>query len=477
MSDQHNPHVIGCAGDSVVHTPNLDALASRGVRFARAYCANPLCVPSRSTFLTAQRSSDIGVWYNQDVLPSHVPTIAHSLGAAGYETVLCGRMDFFGPDQWHGFEKRLVGDVSRAWPDEPHCLAEPVPPVAASQTRKCLEFVGPGRTAYQAFDRDVTAAAIRYLEDHTRSAQRPFLLVVGYVLPHCPYICPRQLFEYYLDRVSVPRPSPEELSVLHPALLRRKESSGEDSVPDETARTARAAYYGLVTLIDEQVGKVLSALRRLRLDENTAVFYTSDHGDMAGEHGMWWKNLLYEGSVGVPLIAAFPGHFAEAAVVPNPVSLLDLAETLTALGNGPRLPQSRGRSLLPFLEGIGAPDGWCDDVFAENGHRYDEPPSCMVVRGRWKLVHYHGWEVPQLFDLGDDPGETRDRASDPALRSTREMLHALAREGFDGAALLRRYDLSVARLDLIRQWASCVRRAPLGPKWVPPQGCNVFPEA
>ena len=206
MTDQHNAGVMGCAGDPVVRTPNLDALAARGVRFSRAYCANPLCVPSRMTFLTSRHSSEVGVWVNSNVLRSDIPTFAHSLSAAGYETVLCGRMHFSCADHRHGFDKHLVGDVSAQWPGTASTDLGDIPPASTSQTRPCLDTVGPGRTSYQAFDRAVTDGAVDFLKRRAASDEgRPFCLVVGYVLPHCPFICPKDLFEEYCAKVNVPR--------------------------------------------------------------------------------------------------------------------------------------------------------------------------------------------------------------------------------------------------------------------------------
>jgi len=274
MSDQHNPHILGCTGDEVVRTPNLDGLASGGVTFLNAYCASPLCVPSRMTFLASRHCSDIGVWTNGCVLPSDVPTFVHALGAAGYETILCGRMHFVGPDQRHGFHRRIIGDVD---PSLGH-----IPRATTGQTKVAVEVAGPGRTAYMAYDDAVTETCCEFLRG--RRGKRPFFLVVGYVLPHCPYICPKQLFREYYEEVQVPELPPGYPERLHLAVREWRRRRGVDELTDDQVRTAKAAYYGLVTYMDERIGEVLGTLKEVGLAEDTVVVYTSDHGDMAGEH-------------------------------------------------------------------------------------------------------------------------------------------------------------------------------------------------
>jgi len=176
LSDQHNPHVLGCAGDRTVRTPNLDRLAARGVRFSSAYCGSPLCGPSRMTFLTAQHGSDICVWSNGCVLDSDIPTFLHPLNDAGYRTVLCGRMHFNGPDQRHGFQARTIGDIGQArYPaGVERKLLGSIPQATVGQSRAAVEVAGPGRTAYQAYDEAVTDAACRFLNEWDRaSASQP----------------------------------------------------------------------------------------------------------------------------------------------------------------------------------------------------------------------------------------------------------------------------------------------------------------
>lgn len=476
MSDQHSGRVLGCADDPFVQTPNLDGLAARGVRFSRTYCGNPLCVPSRMTFLTSQHSSDIDVWTNGCLLRPEIPTFLHSLATAGYETVHCGRMHFTGPDHRHGFEQHLVGDLTSQWPGTTGPDLGHIPLSTTGQSRPGLDHAGAGRTGYQAYDRAVTDSAVEFIRSRgPRAARRPFCLVVGYVLPHCPFICPRDLFEKYHDRVDIPRLAEQEKSGLHPAVQRWREARGLEDVPDDVVRTARAAYYGLTELCDALVGEVLGALDAANLADETAVFYTSDHGDMAGNHEMWWKSCFYEDSVGVPLIASWPGRFAAETVIDEPVSLLDLAPTFTDLGHGADLPRARGTSLRSFLQGDGRPADRPAHVFAE-AYSGSDAPARMVCRGPWKLVHFHGYDQPQLFNVADDPGEVDDRATDPACADVRDELLGLALDGWSGERTKECVAIASERWGILGRWARATH-PPEPDHWVEPEGCNVFPEA
>jgi choline-sulfatase len=439
MSDQHNARLMGCAGNNIVRTPNLDRLAQEGVRFTSAYCPYPLCVPSRMGFMTAQYPSDVGVWDNGSILSSNVPTFAHALGAAGYEAVLCGRMHFDGPDQFHGFEQRIYGD----------CNGYLSPEIVGSgwnrtngQTKYAVEVSGYGHTGYQTFDADVTDRACEWLATRAPD-ERPYCLVIGYVLPHNPLICSRPLFEYYLDALPLPAPLPARyLERLHPAIRSWRKRRGVDDLLPEQHRRALAAYFGLVTELDANIGQVLETLYSSPTGKGTIVIYCSDHGDMAGEHGMWWKSCHYEGAARVPLIATWPERFREHQEVAAVVSLIDVGPTLLDLAGADPLPDVSGRSLARFLHRPKALGAWQNECFSECLGAHGDHPSYMIRSGHWKLIYYAETDSYQLFDLDRDPQETDDRADDPACRdiaqellgrirarwSAREMLAGRARE-------------------------------------------------
>lgn len=478
MSDQHNPHVAGYAGEDRVRTPNLDRLASRGVSLDACYCAGPLCVPSRMSFLAGQFPSDIQTWTNGEVLSSDVPTFAHQLSLAGYETVLCGRMHFVGPDQHHGFDRRLVGDVSGAMAAGSSGLFEEVWSRAGcgqSYGSHLDDAVGPGQAIYAVFDDFVTVRAGAFLADRrTLEAPKPFAMVVGYLLPHNPYVCPPDLFAEYLERLKDDASPVEVPEDEHPAVGHLRETRGAAKITPEQALRARAAYFGLVTCLDRNIGSVLDALDASGEADNTVVVYTSDHGELGGEHGLWWKDSFYEGSVRVPAIWSWPGRFEGGRRVAAVTSLLDVAPTVLSLAGAEDLPGARGHDLTPILSGTAPVEPWPDVAFAEtfaNGQR----PARMMRKGRWKLNLYHGYDGVQLFDLESDPDELRDLGQDPAHAEVRERLRAEAAAGWDGDWIERRSPLRVKESRIGMRWiaSDCIRESE---RWTMPDGCNVREE-
>jgi choline-sulfatase len=406
ISDQHNPHFMGCAGNELVQTPNLDQLAAQGARFTNVHCAAPLCVPSRMAFMTGRYPSENQVWSNNCKLSSDIPTFAHGLGAGGYEAILCGRMHFVGADQFHGFERRIIGDVSGD-----HLTAE----IRGSgpkgrttgQSKYAVEVSGHGRQGYAAYDNAVTKTAVEFLGSE-REDERPYCMVVGYILPHNPLICSKELFDYYYEKLPEPEPmSDEYLERLHPAVKSWRERRGVEELTPEQNRRGLAAYYGLCTKLDRNVGRVIDAVKASPDAENTVIIYCSDHGDMACEHGMWWKSNFYTGSVQVPCIASWPGHFEEGKEVDAVANLIDLGPTLLDLAGCGPLPDISGVSMAGFLTDGNDPD-WEDTTFSEICPLLADSPACMLRHGPWKMVYFHETESIQLFNLDDDPDEMND---------------------------------------------------------------------
>ena len=220
MTDQHSRHFLGCYGNELVRTPNLDRLAAQGMRFSDAYCPAPLCVPSRMSFMTSCTPSANEVWNNNHILHSGIPTWATLMTIAGYETTLLGRMHFCGPDQRHGFESRPVGERTAGpvgMPDKGGPLWTKFSGSTSGQSRKGVEIAGRGHTHYQWSDEERTRVAVQWLKDKGEGPQdRPFAAVLGYTLPHCPFIAKRELFDYYYERVEIPT-----VEEAQPATVRR----------------------------------------------------------------------------------------------------------------------------------------------------------------------------------------------------------------------------------------------------------------
>jgi len=416
MSDQHAPNAMGCAGDPVIRTPNLDRLAGQGMRFTNAYCPCPLCVPSRMSFMSGRYPSRNEVWTNNAMLASSIPTWPHVLGLAGYETALIGRMHFLGPDQRHGFMERPIGEGTARHPGAPE-LGGPrytrFPMSTAGQKRASFEYAGRGTSFYQHYDTDVTGFACRFLRKHAERKQ-PFAAVTGFILPHPPYIGPKALFDYYSERVPA---TPHEGG--EPAYVQQMQKS-RSLIPPATEhqlRVARAAYYAMVEFMDGNIGRILETLDETGLAENTLLVYCSDHGDMMGDHGLWSKKSFYEQAVGIPLIARLPGVAEPGSLCDSLCSLVDMAPTFGELAGAPEM-DADGESLVPLLKGQANPDRVVLSELAEmNGGPRFESVGRMVRYGPWKLWQHQTVDgtvfPPALFNLKDDPREHRNLAAAP----------------------------------------------------------------
>jgi choline-sulfatase len=460
FSDQHARRIAGCYGDPVAVTPNLDGLAARGVIFDQAYCPSPICVPSRMSLLTARYPYAQECWTNDDFLASDRPTLAHALGAAGYEPALVGRLHSMGPDQLHGYVRREVGDHSPNWIGVPRhdmgVLADTNDPHAVS-----VERSGPGQSAYELKDVDVTAAACAYLRAlgarRGADADRPFCLTVGFMLPHPPYVARPEDYARHAGRVGSPALPAPAAHRDHPWLAWWRHDRGLDRLRPDAILRARTAYYGLVTRLDLLIGEILAALASSGLAENTLVVYSTDHGDQLGERGLFWKHTFYDESVKVPLILAWPGRLPAGERRAQVVNLVDLTATLLdALGAEP-LPQAQGRSFLTVARDARAP--WVDETYAE--YCTDAVPAWtggmavqqrMIRRGRWKLVYYHGYR-PQLFDLVTDPHEQDDLAEDARHAAIRDALQAKALADWDPDRIRRRMLERRGDKDVLGAWA------------------------
>lgn len=457
-SDQHNPYVMGCAGDAVIRTPALDRLAAEGALFSNAYCPSPICVPSRMSTLTCRHPYRNEVWTNDHILDSGIPTLAHSLGAAGYRPTLMGRMHAIGPDQLHGYAARPIGDHSPNFPGGKG-PQRGLPQGTAGPKRISLQASGAGRSGYQVHDEDVTAAAVRFIEAAGRERvaggpPEPLCLTVGYMLPHPPYVAGKELCERYRDVVPPPAKPRAPVERIHPHLRWRIEDGDLFDAPAEEVARARAAYYGLVDALDGMIGRLLDALEAAGLAEETLVVYSSDHGDNIGEHGLFWKHTFYEESVKVPLIFRWPGRIPAGMRSDRVVSALDGTATILDALDAPALPGAQGRSMLKLLTG-GDAATWDDLVFSEYcDDLYGPPGGCyqrMVRRDAWKLIYYHG-DPPQLFNLEDDPQEMHDRADDPACKQIREQLLAELLAEWDPAHVARRMSEKRRATELLKAW-------------------------
>lgn len=456
LSDQHNPAVIGRNGDPYIRTPNIDRLYRMGTALDSCYCAAPLCVPSRSSLLTGLLPTHSGVYNNMQCLPSDKATFVNSLTVSGYETVLSGRMHFVGQDQRHGFEKRFVGDITPCFiggDNEEEIYGDFKR--SSGQNLTSIKKSGAGHSAVLDFDQDVTEAACKYLE--TRADERPLFMTVGFYGPHCPYIAPKELYDYYDSLLpELPFMGEEEKAGMHPAIRQWYRNRKMEEVTPEDVRRIRAAYYGMVEYVDGLVGRILGTIEQTIGWENTIVIYGSDHGDNIGEHGLFWKTNFYEGSAHVPMVYVYQGVFPEHARVAGVTSLLDTAPTLLQLAGASQLPECDGVSLVSNLKTAVPIDenrevvSICSDIKGDN-------PSAMLRVGHYKLVKHAGFEACQLFDLSKDPKEERDLGEDPDFKKVAEELEERLSRYWDGESALEQLKRDQFHVGMMKAWYDIVK--------------------
>lgn len=392
MSDQHSFGLQGYAGNGIVRTPMLDRLAETGTAMMNASTACPLCVPARAAMISGQLPSNNGVLFNFNAISSDKATFLHSLTVSGYETVLCGRMHFVGPDQRHGYSKRVAGDRTPVF----HNSVSGNPGIKGFDENSSVYYIGTGDSPVLAYDRYVVERALAYLsQDH----DRPQFLTVGTYGPHFPYVAPKELYDYYYDKV--PMEDVREAEEEHPAL----DGKMRETDP-EVVRAARAAYYALVEQQDRHIAAVYQAFQAyLKRTGHEGVFlYVSDHGDMNGNKGYFGKQVFYEPSVHIPFLIQGDGIPAGRRVE-SPVSLLDMGPTVCDLAGAEILPGD-GKSLLPVILG----EDEQERMTVSEQYTYlssgETSLGRMVRWENWKFFTYSGFpEDDRLFDLKSDPEE------------------------------------------------------------------------
>jgi choline-sulfatase len=429
LSDQHSPHVVGCYGNRAVRTPNLDALAARGTRFAHAYCPSPICVPARASLATGRYVHVVGCWDNAaPYVGTEAPSWGHRLTAQGRRVTTIGKLHFRRVEDPTGFPDQrqpmhVLDGVGDLW----HSLREHMPLRPHSRTQ--VIEARAGESEYTRYDRANAAAAVRWLREEAGRGGAPWVLNVSFAHPHFPLMVPERYLRLYpLDAVPMPVQWRPAEWPRHPALeFMRARQTLDRPFDERTIRNAVAVYYGMVTYLDELIGQVLQALEDCGLAEDTRVLYTSDHGEMLGEHGLWWKSSMYEGAAGVPMILAGP-DIPRGAVVGTNVSLVDVFPTLVEMTGAELAPADADLPGASLLRLANEPPQ-ARTVFSEY-HAIFSPSAIFMVRGpRYKYVHYSGFP-PQLFDLEHDPDETQDIAGAPgsvgALRACERALRAIA---------------------------------------------------
>ncbi len=410
MTDQQAPQFSSVYGHRLARTPNLERLGSEGVVFENAYTPCPVCVPARMSYMTGTEVQRNEMWDNGVPFPEDAVTWAHSLKRQGYDVALSGKIHFRGHDQLHGFDEQLAYDINgRNKPAFPNWNNPHPDPSCRRDSWPC----GPGHSKEIDADNAVEEAALRYLRDPLRTAN-PWALHVGFVCPHNPFFAPDEYYDRFaLEEIDLPEIPPGHLAEIHPFNQRNRAArgfGGESRISDENMRRLRASYYALIRFIDDKLGRLLDALEETGQRENTLVVFTSDHGEMMGEHGMVLKCSMYEHSVRIPLVVAFPSKKGAGLRVDRNVNLLDLTATILGQSGAdndlPSGARQDGRDLGSLLTPAGL-EAWDNATFSEYYADFSWSPTAMLKRDHYKLNWYHG-ERPELFDLKRDPGEFED---------------------------------------------------------------------
>ncbi len=455
-TDQQRYDTLGCAGNPYAATPAIDGLAAEGVRFERCYTASPVCAPARASLLTGLYPHGHGLWANGVTLPGSTPLLGRLLTDAGYDCGLIGKLHlaagFGGRDEERsddGFRFfEWAHDPSHSSPNNRYhaWLQAEFPQLweeragAGTDTGTVAVDAMPTEAHYSHW---VAEQTIRFLEED-RSPQQPFFCVANFFDPHHPFVAPEEYVERFRGRVPAPigpdRPSPDRPTI-------QQESSrhsyaghapGFQSYSAEQIQELIANYYAMISLIDDEVGRILAAVGDAGLTENTLVVFTSDHGEMLGDHAQLLKGpLFYEGAVRVPLILRWPGRLPTGVVRSDLVQLHDLFATFLGAARSPAPAYTHAIDLLPIATGAAAGRRCVLTEYRNSGHPYEPPVHATMIRDeRYKLVVQHGPPATdraregELYDLQQDPDELVnlwEHAGRAAVRSrlTADLLDVL----------------------------------------------------
>jgi len=425
MSDEHNASVLGCCGDDIVQTPNLDRLARRGVTFDSCYCNSPLCVPSRLSFTSGKYASCVSAWNNNCWLPTaDYPSLPRAMNAAGYESILCGKMHY-DRTRRYGFKEIGNMNTSDKYGKGSRRKADDLKPKPGLSGR-FNEFRTADDSGIMTHDRKVTAGTVEFLKNR-KASEKPFFMLAGYIAPHFPLIVPEKYWQEYQGKVPMPKIPEGHLESQPRNYKHLRIGFNAEGVPDEIVRKGRELYYGLTQWVDEEIGKVLDCLGDSEVAENTVVIYTTDHGENMGEHGLWWKNCLYEHASRVPLIVSWPARWKGGQRRTQACSLVDVVQTIAKLGGADVPADWNGDSMIKWLDDAGTE--WKDLAISEYYAHNIASGYAMIRKGRYKYVYHTPADAGhpaerELYDLQSDPGEFNNLAGEEKYKGRIDALHA-----------------------------------------------------
>ena len=431
ISDEHNAGVTGCYGNSIVRTDALDLLARRGVTFESCYCNSPLCVPSRLSITSGKYISRVGAWSNSCRLPSaDYPSLPRILNAVGYESFLCGKMHY-DRSRRYGFTE-IGGNMnnSNKTGKGSRRAADNLTPKDGISGR-FDNFYTAEDSSILTHDRKVTAGTVEFLRDR-KASDKPFFLIAGYLAPHFPLIVPEEYWQVYEGKVPMPEIPAGHLESQVRNHKHLRIGFNVEDVPDDIVRKGRELYYGLTQWLDDEIGKVLQVLDDSELADDTVVIYTTDHGENIGEHGLWWKNCMYEHAARVPLIISWPARFKGGQRRTQACSLVDANRTIAELAGASAPKDWDGDSMVKWLDNPKAE--WKDFAVSEYYAHNISSGYAMLRAGDYKYVYHTPADAQhpaerELYNLSDDPGEFNNLAGNPEHSQRIAAMHTfLAKE-------------------------------------------------
>ena len=415
VSDEHQSRAMGCAVEWAnkldIKTPNLDALATRGIRFTNAYTPSPICVPARAAFASGQYVHVNRLWDNAMPYTGEPKGWGHALQDFGVPVESIGKLHYRSDEDPAGFDvenipMQVANGVGMVWASirkEEERVSMP--------GRMLGEYIGPGHSKYTEYDQAVVARTKLWFTERAPRLEKPWCLYVGLVAPHFPLVVPQEFYDLYpLEELPEAKLHPNSGHKRHPWVEKQNSmGNSEDKFKSPEERlSAMACYYGLCSWLDFNVGEILNALDEARLTGDTTIIYTSDHGDNVGSRGLWGKSNMYEESAAIPMIIAGPD--IKAGICETPVSWLDVSATITD-HFATVLP--KGGPGVPLIQTAAATYNAERVIFSEYHAAGAVSGAFMIRKGDWKYIHYVSFE-PELFDLNNDPEEINNLANFPA---------------------------------------------------------------
>ncbi len=419
MADQFRGDCLGAEGNRVIHTPNLDRLAAEGARFRCAYSSTPTCTPARSALLTGLSPWNHGMLQMIPMASRYKVEKPRAMRELGYYTTVIGKNHYHGQRNAHGYHQMLLDESGRAetpdfrsdyrswfWSVAPNL--DPDATGLGWNDYRGKPYVLPENLHPTAW---IGQTAVRFIETYNRP--EPMFLKVSFERPHSPYDPPERFWRMYAD-ADLPAARVGKWAARYAPRSDGTNNIWHGDVGPGEVRTSRQGYYGSISFVDEQIGKILESLEKKRVLDETLILFVSDHGDMTGDQHLWRKSYAYEPSARVPLVVRWPTGLLSAKrgqVLSQTVEIRDILPTFLNAAGAVERPELDGRSILPLI--AGKTQGWRPHLDLEHGICYSPKNHWNALTdGREKYI-YHAYDgSEQFFDLEQDPHEVNDLASE-----------------------------------------------------------------